>query len=137
MSIVSSFYFELVSPERCIFSGDIKSILLPLEDGYTTILAGHSAILSTITPGIITIEPVCGDILRYIVFKGIVTVSSLNCIILTDNVFLMDEFCVGALNSRISETNDIIENICDFERKYHLEQFVLDLSCLRNSLHLS
>lgn len=134
MSLVNSFCFELVSPERCVFSGEVKSVILPSENGNMTILAGHSSVLSIIRPGIIIVELVCGDIYRYVAVGGIAEASSSCCTVLSENIFPVDELCINALDSHISKIKDVIDSIDDVDRKSKLEQFLLDLSFVRDSL---
>jgi F-type H+-transporting ATPase subunit epsilon len=48
-------HFELVSPARLLFSGDVESVQIPGSEGDMTILPGHAPVLSTLKPGIITV----------------------------------------------------------------------------------
>ena len=48
-------HFELVSPARLLFSGDVESVQIPGSEGDMTILPGHAPVLSTLKPGIIVV----------------------------------------------------------------------------------
>ena len=39
---MATFPFELVSPERILFSGDVVSVIVPSVEGEMTVLAGHA-----------------------------------------------------------------------------------------------
>ena len=41
-------HFELVSPARLLFSGDVVSVQIPGAEGEMTILPGHAPVLSTL-----------------------------------------------------------------------------------------
>ena len=49
-------HFELVSPARLLFSGDVTSVQIPGTEGEMTILAGHSPVLSTLKPGVVVVH---------------------------------------------------------------------------------
>ncbi|MDD9333266.1 MAG: F0F1 ATP synthase subunit epsilon, partial [Bartonella sp.] len=50
-----SFLFELVSPEKLIFSEKVISVVLPSVSGYLTIMANHAPLVVSLVPGVIRI----------------------------------------------------------------------------------
>lgn len=48
--------FSLVSPERELFSGEADSVLVPGTDGQFEVQAGHSPVMSTLSPGMLVIR---------------------------------------------------------------------------------
>ena len=53
---MSKLTFSLVSPERELFSGEADSVLVPGTEGLFEVQAGHSPLMSTISPGLLTIR---------------------------------------------------------------------------------
>lgn len=53
---MASFHFELVSPERVLFSGDVNSVVVPAAEGEMTVLANHAPFMSAVRPGIVTVD---------------------------------------------------------------------------------
>jgi F-type H+-transporting ATPase subunit epsilon len=53
---MASFNFELVSPERVLFSGDVNSVVLPAAEGDVTVLANHAPFMSAVRPGVVTVD---------------------------------------------------------------------------------
>ena len=53
---MATFKFELVSPERILFSGDVISVIVPSVEGEMTVLAGHAPFLTTLKTGIVTVK---------------------------------------------------------------------------------
>lgn len=49
------FNFELVSPEAKLMSKDVHMVILPGEAGDIGVLAGHTALLSSLKPGTVRI----------------------------------------------------------------------------------
>jgi F-type H+-transporting ATPase subunit epsilon len=50
-----TFPFELVSPERLLFSGDVDAVVVPGTEGEFTVLKDHAPLMSTLKPGVIEI----------------------------------------------------------------------------------
>ncbi len=48
-------HFELVSPERLLFSANVGEIVIPGTEGDFAVLPGHSNLISTVRPGVIQI----------------------------------------------------------------------------------
>ncbi|MCK0197344.1 F0F1 ATP synthase subunit epsilon [Ancylobacter sp. 6x-1] len=53
---MASFPFELVSPERLVYSGSVTEVIVPGAEGEFTVLAGHAPFVSTLKPGVLTIK---------------------------------------------------------------------------------
>tara|TARA_B100001057_G_scaffold156032_1_gene156434 strand:+ start:364 stop:642 length:279 start_codon:yes stop_codon:yes gene_type:complete len=49
-------FLEIISPDKIIFSGEIKSISVPGESGYFQILENHAPIISSLKFGKVTIK---------------------------------------------------------------------------------
>jgi F-type H+-transporting ATPase subunit epsilon len=52
---MATFHFELVSPERLVFSGAVTQVDVPGEEGEFGVLAGHAPYVATLKPGVLTI----------------------------------------------------------------------------------
>ncbi len=52
---MASFNFELVAPERVLYSGAVNQVVVPGTEGEMTVLAGHSPAMTTLRPGIVTV----------------------------------------------------------------------------------
>jgi F-type H+-transporting ATPase subunit epsilon len=50
------FPFELVSPERVLFSGEATEVVVPAAEGEVTVLAGHAPFMSAIRAGVVRID---------------------------------------------------------------------------------
>jgi len=52
---MATFRFELVSPERLLYAGDVTQVDVPGEVGDFGVLAGHAPYIATLKPGLLTI----------------------------------------------------------------------------------
>ena len=78
-----TFHFDLVSPERLLFSGEVEQVDLPGADGDFGVLAGHSPLVATLKPGVVTISG-NGHDARIVVFGGFAEVSPAGLTLLAD-----------------------------------------------------
>ena len=51
-----AFPFELVSPEKLVFSGEVEAVVVPGVDGEFTVLKDHAPTLASLKPGIIEFD---------------------------------------------------------------------------------
>ena len=53
---MASFPFELVSPEKLLFSGQVDAVIAPGTEGEFTVLKDHAPFMTTLKPGVIEID---------------------------------------------------------------------------------
>ena len=55
-TVADTFQFELVAPEKLIYSDDTEFVVVPGAEGDFGVLPGHALLLSTVRAGIIEIH---------------------------------------------------------------------------------
>src|SRR6185295_18354752 len=68
-SLMATFHFDLVSPEKLLFSGEVDQVDIPGTEGDFGVLAGHAPLVSALRPGIMTVT-VNGQAQRMVVLGG-------------------------------------------------------------------
>jgi F-type H+-transporting ATPase subunit epsilon len=68
--MAATFNFELVTPERLVFSGEASQVVVPGAEGDFAVLPGHSPFISTLRPGILAVTLPQGR-LQLLVKKGV------------------------------------------------------------------
>src|SRR5450756_2941458 len=81
---MATFHFDLVSPEKLAFSGDVDPVDVPGVEGDFGVLAGHAPIVAAIRPGILTVTS-GGTQQKIIVLGGLAEMSDkgLSCLLYT------------------------------------------------------
>jgi F-type H+-transporting ATPase subunit epsilon len=87
---MASFHFDLVSPERLAFSGEVDQVDIPGYEGDFGVLAGHAPIIAALRPGILTITA-GGQRQKMIVLGGLAEVSEKGLTVLTDVATSVEE----------------------------------------------
>ncbi len=52
---MATFHFELVSPEKLLFSGEVDAVTAPGVEGEFTVLKDHAPFMTTLKPGLVRI----------------------------------------------------------------------------------
>jgi F-type H+-transporting ATPase subunit epsilon len=80
---MATFQFNLVSPEKLLFAGQVNQVDVPGSEGDFGVLAGHAPFVTTVRPGILTMYREGGD-LRVAVSGGFAEVSDAGLTVLAD-----------------------------------------------------
>src|SRR5438093_11882463 len=88
---MATFHFDLVSPEKLLFSGEVDQVDVPGIEGEFGVLAGHAPLVTTLRPGILVIHGE-GGALRVVVNGGFAEVGPTGLTVLADMAVPEDEF---------------------------------------------
>ncbi len=80
---MATFHFDLVSPEKLAFSGEVDQVDVPGVEGDFGVLAGHAPIVAAVRPGILTITT-GGAHQKIIVLGGLAEMSEKGLTVLAD-----------------------------------------------------
>jgi F-type H+-transporting ATPase subunit epsilon len=87
---MATFHFELVSPEKIAFSGEVDQVDVPGVEGDFGVLAGHAPVIATVRPGVMIVAS--GDRKeQFVVLGGLAEVSASGLTVLADVATSVDE----------------------------------------------
>jgi F-type H+-transporting ATPase subunit epsilon len=95
-------HFELVSPEKLVFSGEVDQVDVPGAEGDFGVLEGHAPLVTTLRPGILTVH-VAGGEQKIVVLGGFAEVSDKGLTILADTADAVKDVDRAAIAARIAE----------------------------------
>ena len=102
---MATFHFDLVSPEKLAFSGQVDQVDVPGVEGDFGVLAGHAPVVSAIRPGVLTIFA-GGKHEKIIVLGGVAEVSENGLTVLADVAHSLDELDRARFAETISEMEE-------------------------------
>ncbi len=102
---MATFHFDLVSPEKLAFSGEVDQVDIPGVEGDFGVLAGHAPVVATIRPGILTVTS-GGTQQKIIVLGGIAEVSDKGLTVLADVATSMQDLDRAALADKIVQMEE-------------------------------
>lgn len=80
---MATFHFDLVSPEKLAFSGEVDQVDVPGVEGDFGVLVGHAPVVAAVRPGILTIMS-GGAHQKLIVLGGLAEMSEKGLTVLAD-----------------------------------------------------
>ena len=98
---MATFKFELVSPERILFSGDVVSVIVPSVEGEMTILAGHAPLVAVLKPGIVMLQTDANNGKEFYVSGGIAEVNAESLTILAEQARFIEDVNLAVLDQEI------------------------------------
>jgi F-type H+-transporting ATPase subunit epsilon len=99
---MATFHFDLVSPEKLAFSGEVDQVDIPGFEGDFGVLAGHAPVVAALRPGILTVTTGTTRE-KIIVLGGLAEVSEKGLTVLADVATSLDELDHARFAETISE----------------------------------
>src|SRR5471032_899818 len=99
---MATFHFDLVSPEKLAFSGEVDQVDVPGVEGDFGVLAGHAPVVAAIRPGILTVTA-DGTQQKIIVLGGLAEVSEKGLTVLADVATSLEKLDKSQFADKISD----------------------------------
>ncbi len=130
---MATFHFDLVSPEKLLFAGEVTQVDLPGSEGDLGVLAGHAPLVTALRPGIIVVFREAGD-LRVVVNGGFAEVGPAGLTVLADMAVPVEEFDGAVLAGEIKDTEEDVADATDGWRRDKLAHRLDQLKALQAAL---
>lgn len=79
-----TFQFDLVSPEKVLISEQVSMVVVPGGAGDFGVLADHAPLLSSVRPGVVSVQAPSGEIRKIFVTGGFADVNGKICSVLAE-----------------------------------------------------
>jgi F-type H+-transporting ATPase subunit epsilon len=109
---MATFHFELVSPERQLFSGAVEQVVVPGAEGDFGVLAGHAPFVSSLRPGILTIHG-DGQPRRLYVRGGFAEVSEAGLTVLAERATAVEDLRADQIDAEIRDAEEDLADAKD------------------------
>ncbi|EJF76380.1 ATP synthase F1 subunit epsilon [Bartonella birtlesii] len=116
------FLFELVSPEKIVFSEQVRSVVLPSASGALTVMAHHAPLVASIVLGSVRIHTSAGERL-FAVCGGVANITSLGCSLLVEHVVAVEQLSFDALEQKILQVQASLAGGTGDETNHKIEEF--------------
>ena len=131
---MASFPFELVSPERLLFTGEVESVVVPGSEGELTVLKDHAPLMTTLKPGIVTVTESGGRAQRLFVRGGFADVAPTGLTILAESSVPVDQLDAAKLDAEIKGAQDEVTAASTDEGRRLAQEKLNQLNELRAAL---
>jgi len=105
--------FELVSPERLLFSADVDMVVVPGAEGDFGILPGHSLFLSQIRPGVIDVYAKGVVTQRIFIAGGFAEATPRRCTVLAERAVPVSELKRDEIEANLRDAREDVADAAD------------------------
>jgi F-type H+-transporting ATPase subunit epsilon len=126
--------FELVAPERLLFSGAVAQVIVPGLEGEFTVLPLHAPVLSTLKPGVLTVTALNGESERIFVRGGFVEVNPDGLTVLAEEAIPLAELSPDQLDQQLRNAEEDLADAKDEQMRLKAQEAIDHLRQLRGSL---
>jgi F-type H+-transporting ATPase subunit epsilon len=119
--------FELVSPERILFSGAVDAVVLPATEGDMTVLPGHAAMMTALKTGFLVITDKPGNGRRVLVRGGFADVNQRGLTVLAERALPEEEITQEILDHEILQAEMAFDATDDTAAKQAAESAIAQL----------
>ena len=126
-------HFDLVSPERRLFAGDVDQVVVPGEEGDFGVLPQHAPFMSVIRPGAITVMNDGGSE-RTFIHGGFAEVTPNGLTILAEEAIPMSEIDAGKLAQDLQDAREDVGVAKSDEEREHAEALVAKYEAMTSAL---
>jgi F-type H+-transporting ATPase subunit epsilon len=126
--------FELVAPERLLYSGVVAQVVVPGSEGEFTVLPQHAPVLSTLKPGVLTVTGLDGGSSKIFVRGGFAEVNPAGLTVLAEEAIPLAELSPDLLDQQIRDAEEDLADAEDEHVRLKAQEAVDHLRQLRGSL---
>ncbi|MFL9825822.1 F0F1 ATP synthase subunit epsilon [Rhodoplanes sp. SY1] len=130
---MSTFHFELVSPEKLMFSGEVTQVDVPGEEGDFGVMAGHAPFVATLRPGVLTVYGENAP--KMIVVRGgFAEVGPNGLTVLAQEVIPVDEIQPDVIRQAIDDAKEDVADAKDDRTRDKATERLAQLEVLKDAL---
>ncbi|WP_028466106.1 F0F1 ATP synthase subunit epsilon [Nisaea denitrificans] len=123
--------FELVSPEKLLYSEAAEMVVVPGTEGYFGVLPRHAPMISTLEPGVIDIHQNGSVAERIFVAGGFAEVTETRCTVLAEEAQVLKDVDTAKVDSEISDLRDDLKDAKEELDRERIERRIKILEALR------
>ena len=130
---MATFHFELVSPERLVFAGEVSQVDVPGEEGEFGVFAGHAPYIATLKPGVLTIYGEDGP-QRLVVQGGLAEMGPTGLTVLAEQAMPVAEIDSALIAQAIKDTEEDLADADNDAKRDKARERLQQLNALKSAL---
>ena len=131
---MAAFAFELVSPEKLLFSGDVEQVVVPGTEGDFAVLKDHAPVMSALRPGVLSYTDAKGTTETVFVRGGFVAVSASVLTVLADQASPVASMTGSAFDAEVELATTLLAAALTEEGKRLAAERLAQIEALRSAL---
>ena len=131
---MATLHFELVSPERILFSGEVEAVMLPGMEGDMTVLPGHAPVMTALKTGVVIATNHRDNGERVLVRGGFAEVNAAGVIVLAERATPVEDLTADMIDHEILQAEMMRDATEDFAAKQAADAAIAQLREVRGAL---
>ena len=131
---MASLHFELVSPARALFKGEVESVTIPGTEGEMTVLPSHAPVLAMLKPGIVTVRKGSGADERIFVRGGFAEVNPQGLTVLAETALPVEGLNAAAIAQQVKNAEEDVADAKTDEARRKANETLEHLKTLQAAL---
>ena len=119
---MATFPFELVSPDKVLFSGPAQAVVVPGDEGDFQVLTDHAPLLTAVRPGVVGIDDAAGRHHRVFVRGGFAEVNLLGLILLAETAIPFEDLSAAHLDQEIKNAEEDLADANEDQKRQAQEK---------------
>ena len=131
---MAAFTFELVSPEKILFSGDVEQVVVPGTEGDFAVLKDHAPVMSALRPGVLTYTDAKGTSETVFIRGGFVDATPSLLTVLADQAIPVANMTDAAFTAEVELATASLTAASTDEGKRLAAERLAQIEALRSQL---
>jgi F-type H+-transporting ATPase subunit epsilon len=98
---MATLHFELVAPERVLYSGEVDAVMLPGTEGDMTVLPGHAPVMTALKTGFVVVTDRQNHGTRVLVRGGFAEINAGSVTVLAERALAATELTPESIDQEI------------------------------------
>ncbi len=133
---MATLHFELVAPERVLYSGEVDAVLLPGTEGDMTVLPGHAPVMTALKTGFIVVTDRHNHATRMLVRGGFAEINAAGLIVLAERALPPEDLTPEGIDREILHVENLRDASQDQAAKDAADATLVQLREARAALQL-
>lgn len=131
---MATLHFDLVAPERVLFSGEVEAVMLPGTEGDMTVLPGHAPVMTALKTGFVVATNHKGNGERVLVRGGFAEIGPEGVTVLAERALPMQELTPETIDREILQAEMARDASEDFTARQAADAAIAQLREARATL---
>jgi F-type H+-transporting ATPase subunit epsilon len=131
---MATLHFDLVAPERILFSGEVEAVMLPGTEGDMTVLPGHAPVMTALKTGFVVATNHKGNGERVLVRGGFAEIGAERVTVLASRATPLEELSPESIDREIQQAELARDATEDFEARQRADAAIAQLREARAAL---
>jgi F-type H+-transporting ATPase subunit epsilon len=127
-------HFDLVSPERRLFTGEVDQVVVPGDEGDFAVLPKHAPFMSVIRPGAISVTE-SGATTRTFILGGFAEVTPTGLTILAEEAIPLSEVDADKLAQDVIDAGEDVDTAKSDEERETASAVLERLTALQDAMN--